>query len=154
LSFASGREMLKIDLEDQTPNTIGIPVGTSFTPDGRYILGGVFGRKGLFTLWHRETGKVVKTFHEHSSGPCGVTMSADGGHILSCSNDGSVRLWQTDTGKQLFCLDNLDNKVRSVAFSPDGKRFLTGGEDGAVILRDATTGEEIARFRGHVGNVN
>jgi WD40 repeat protein len=150
-SFPGGKESGRTELEDQGADS---PLGTTFTPGCRHVIGAAPDGKGAFRLWDPQTGKAGTRFVGHTEEPWGFALSPDGTRVLSCAGDGSVRQWDTASGRELFSLDNLGSKVRCVAFSPDGNRFLTGGEDGVVRLRDAQTGRELARFPGHIGKVH
>jgi WD40 repeat protein len=151
-SLADGKELAKVDLEDQNP---GEAPKMTLTVGCRYIVGGVFGPGGKnIRLWDRATGKVVRTFTGHTTPATQVVMSPDETRILSCAADFSVRLWETESGRELPGLSNLDSNVLAVAFSSDGRWFLTGEEDGSVRLWDTATVKELARFRGHTAKVN
>jgi WD40 repeat protein len=151
-SLPSGTESPAIKLEDQAP--MDTPLGTTFTPGCRYVIGGVQNQKGPFSLWDRETGKVVKTFLGHTQAPSAFAMSLDGTRILSCAGDFSVRIWKTESAGEILRIDTSDSNVLCVAFSPDTKRFLTGSEDGTVTLYDTMSGKVLGRYRGHTGEIH
>jgi WD40 repeat protein len=50
-----------------------------------------------------------------------VAFSHDDTHVVSVSEDQSVRIWDASTGKQVQKLDGHTGSVWSVAFSRDGK---------------------------------
>jgi len=151
-SLVDGADRGSIYLEHQAQNEV--PFGTTLTPDGRYVVGGLWPKQNCgVRLWDRETGREIRTFWGHVLLPIGVALSPDGTHIVSCGEDHSVRMWETKSGDRLFSLEKLESKVLCVAFSPDGKRFVTGGEDGVIRLRDASTGEELSHIMGHTGKV-
>jgi WD40 repeat protein len=78
-----------------------------------------------------------------------VAFSPDGAHIVSGSDDKTVRVWHVHTGKQLVMLDGHTHWVCSVAFSPDGARIVSGSDDRIVRLWDAHTGKQLAVLKGH-----
>ena len=97
-----------------------------------------------------------------------VAYSPDGKHIVSGSQDNTVKVWDSQTGKEVSallchrpivccCVERADlrvlvheqectltghsNWVTSVAYSPDGKHVLSGSDDKTVKIWDAQTGK-------------
>ncbi|KAG2033939.1 WD40-repeat-containing domain protein [Suillus americanus] len=69
-----------------------------------------------------------------------VSFSPDGTHIVTGSDDHTVRLWDAGTGQPLGePLLGHTSYVTSVSFSPDGTRIVTGSHDHTVRLWDAAT---------------
>jgi len=89
--------------------------------------------------------------------PSGKTLAVMSGHqreqdaFFDPPDAGLIRLYDATTGKERFQL-SLQEAV--AAFSPDGKTLATGGHpDFAVYLWDAISGEQLARFKGHRGEI-
>ncbi len=62
-----------------------------------------------------------------------VAFSRDGQHIVSGSQNGSIRLWQANPLKPLGALLlGHEHAVASVLFSPDGRHVVSGGADGTL----------------------
>ena len=95
----------------------------------------------------------VRRFDGHAAGVQSVAISADGRHILSGSDDHTVRLWELNTGKELRRFAGHSASVYGVAFSPDGRRVLSGSIDTTVRLWDTETGTELRNMRGHTDRV-
>ena len=99
-----------------------------------------------------------------------VAYSPDGKHIVSGSQDKTVKVWDSQTGKEvsvLFChrpivlllralmrraclvyeqectLTGHSGSVSSVAYSPDGKHIVSGSWDYTVKVWDSQTGKEV-----------
>lgn len=85
------------------------------------------------------------------------TVHLPGGrHIITCSEDGSLRLWDMDNGAQIgddWRDEGSKAGVLSMALSPNGKTVASGNSDKTVRLWDVETGKVIARWRGHTENV-
>lgn len=82
-----------------------------------------------------------------------VVLSRDGKHVVSSSNDETVRIWNLDTGSEVMTLRWHSDEVQCVAISPDGNRIASGAHDGIKVW-DASTGSELMTLRGHPGGVS
>ena len=133
----------------------------TFSPDGRYVLGGAW--DGSLILWNRDTGDIVRRFEGHTAGVLDAAFSPDGSRIVSGSEDKSLILWDTGTGEVIWRTDGFTDSVNTVAFSPDGRAFLAGYglfryavgsySDTSLRLFDTASGQEIRRFEGHTAPV-
>jgi WD40 repeat protein len=85
----------------------------------------------------------------HTSLVYSVCLSADGKHMLTTSQDRTLRLWDTATGKSLRVFQGHTAGIRCAALSADGRHVLSGGDDKTVRLWDAMTGKELHTMVGH-----
>ena len=89
-----------------------------------------------------------------------MAFSADGKHLLSASDDRSVRLWNADSGREVGTFLGHTNSVWGVCFAPDGRLALSCGSDGSVRLWGLPRFVEVVRpgllrqFQDHPGKVN
>src|SRR5215469_16188110 len=149
----------------------------AFSPDGR-VLAAAYGSLGWFgrppamrpltvgsvvRLWDVRTGKLLHTLEGHGKGVCSLAFAPDGTHLVSGSQDGTVRIWDASSGKELLKIvvpsrtlptgpkgGDIDHgSVYAVAFGPDGKAVASGDYDGMVYLWDAATGRRLHTLAGH-----
>ncbi|TDL13687.1 WD40 repeat-like protein, partial [Rickenella mellea] len=70
-----------------------------------------------------------------------VAFSPDSKHIVSGSNDKTIRVWDAETGTvTLGPLEGHTEGISSVAFSPNGKHIVSGSDDETIRVWDAETG--------------
>ncbi|KAF7326778.1 WD40 repeat-like protein [Mycena venus] len=79
--------------------------------------------------------------------------SLDGNHIVSGSDDQTVRIWDAHTGLAVGePLEGHTRSVNSVAFSPDGNHIVSGSDDQTVRIWDAHIGAAVGEpLEGHTG---
>ncbi len=91
-------------------------------------------------------------FKGHSATVLSVAVSADGKHLLSGSQDQTLRYWQMDESKLLETAvvgGGFDNTVWSVALSPDGKHALAGLQRAVVEVREVPSLKLVRELKGH-----
>ncbi|KIM25798.1 hypothetical protein M408DRAFT_73853, partial [Serendipita vermifera MAFF 305830] len=99
---------------------------------------------------------IQNVFSGHSVAVNSVSFSRDGRHIVSGSNDRTIRVWDAETGATVTGpLEGHTGSVNSVSFSPDGRRIVSGSWDKTIFVWDAETGETLAGpLIGHTDRVN
>ena len=78
-----------------------------------------------------------RTMQGHTDAVQGVVHLPDGWHIITCSNDASLRLWDLENGAQIgnsWEDDGDQAPVFTIALSPNGKTLVSGGSSGMVKL--------------------
>jgi WD40 repeat protein len=114
------------------------PSQLAFSPDGK-LMAGTY-RDGL-RIWDMDTGKIVRSWREHTDQNLGVAFSPDGRHLaLTCACE--VRIEELKPAAQP-CRELVGHGPRNVwtlAFSPDGRRLASRAGDREIILWDVATG--------------
>jgi WD40 repeat protein len=83
--------------------------------------------------WEISTGKIVKTFTEHTGSVFSVCFSPNGQLLASGGDDNTIRIWDVATGEVRQTFNHL-GPVYSVAFSPNGKTLVSGSRDTTVKI--------------------
>ena len=80
----------------------------------------------------------------HTESVRSVAFSPDGRHIVSGSDDSTIRVWDAQTGGQVGNpLQGHTSSVLSVAFSPDGRHIMSGSDDNTIQVWDAQKGGQV-----------
>lgn len=91
-------------------------------------------------------------------GHCGpvyeTSFSPDNSHLVSCSEDGTVRLWNLATFTNVVCYKGHMNPVWSVSFSPLGYYFATASHDRTARLWSTDHIYPLRLFAGHLSDVD
>jgi WD40 repeat protein len=85
-----------------------------------------------------------------------VAIAANGRHVISGGDDGTVKLWDFASGHELNTFAGPDGhagKVFAVAVSRNSRTALSGGADKTARLWELASGKLIAKFEGHAQSV-
>ena len=96
----------------------------AFSPCGRWL---VTSPQGQLRLWDAATGEAKKNFSGHTALIVSVRFLPDGRHIISGSEDRTMRLWNVETGQEIACVTAQNHFTNHVAVSPDGRCAASGG---------------------------
>jgi WD40 repeat protein len=85
---------------------------------------------------------VAGPFTGHTDYVMSVAFSPDGNHIVSSSEDQTIRVWDAMTGETAAGpFAGHTGSVRSVAFSPDGHRIVSGANDRTIRVSNVSIGK-------------
>jgi WD40 repeat protein len=120
-------------LDSNTEEASFIP----FSPNGLQILtrsrdwqtGGVIAK-----IWDAETGQMVHSLGESHDAIYFAMPSPDGMHVLTGSEDGTVKLFESQTGKLLHSYKWPSGLIRSAIFPRGEPYVLTTAKDNKVQL--------------------
>ncbi|KAF9346120.1 hypothetical protein BGX26_002396, partial [Mortierella sp. AD094] len=107
--------------------------------DGKTLAVGL--EYGNIVLYETTNWKRMRTLSGHSKVVGSLSFSVAGDHIISGSDDKTVRLWNVDTSDCTRTLLGHTDAVKSVAYSPKGTLIASGSYDKTIRLWDHNTGE-------------
>jgi WD40 repeat protein len=116
------------------------------SPDGRLLARNAISHDvGLWDV--TAGGEPVAILKGHTDTVLSATFSADGGRLLTTSEDRTARVWDARSGEPVAVLAGHDDTVTAASFSPDGGLVVTASADRTARLWDARTGQELATLR-------
>jgi len=133
-----------------------------FSPDGATIISGSDDRSiGVWDLafspfrgnWLCDSIGKKYILKGHCGAVRCVSFSPDGKHVLSGSDDCTIRLWNIETYKLLGIFKGHSDSVRSVCFSPDGRFAISASADKTLKLWEVSSGDCLATLKGHSASV-
>jgi WD40 repeat protein len=146
----TGKELLTLFQGDSA-----VPYWVTFSPDGsRIAIANTAGfSEGWTSIWDAVTGQMLLTLPRQNSHVDSVSFSPDGAHIVTTSNDQTVRIWDAYNGKEVLTLYGYTINVTNAAYSPDGTRIATVILDSHIRIWDAATGQALLTLAGHSGDI-
>jgi WD40 repeat protein len=132
----------------------------AFTRDGSELVSASDDK--TIRVWETDTGQLKRTIRgEIGEGDPGkiyaVALSRDGRLLAAAGalGDGNpIRLYDYNSGELIGLLRGHDDAVLTLDFSPDGAELVSGGVDDTAIVWDVKQRTELARLKGHTGDVN
>ena len=113
--------------------------------------------KGIIKIWDWASESLLHNLKGHKGTVNAIALSAEGTHLVSGSDDTTVRIWPLVEGGRRHApliLEGHSNKVLSVAYSPDGTKVASTDGDvhvwdphtGTPLIQILDTGSHIVRF--------
>ena len=99
----------------------------AFSPDGQMVLAkaqwsvGIGSDNSYTTLkiWNAKNGQEIKTFNGHKGYVIRASFSQDGGKVISCSVDGTLRIWDLNEDYKSKIIVKNDNRMFDMKIYPD-----------------------------------
>ena len=126
----------------------------AFSPDGKWLASGIYGRVTVWDLGSASPAKVLTNVlgavNDLKFSPDGKLLAVAGGQP---SARGDLRLFDTAEWKLVHSLGGHLDTVSGVAFSPDGTKIVSASFDKTVRLWDVKTAKVLHTFTGHSDSV-
>jgi WD40 repeat protein len=134
---------------------LGPVTALAFSPDGKYLLVGTYGR---VALWDLSTGTVARHLESVEGAVHQITYSKDGKRLAVAGGlptvVGRVLLYDGADPKQPVAkLEGHTDVVQGFSWSPDGTRIATASPDRKVQIWDATAAKSLVTIKDHTDAV-
>ena len=100
-------------------------------PDGSRAISGSW--DATLIVWQLQTGRVEHVLRGHWGLINEITLSEDGKHIYSCSDDGTIRQWDPFKGSEIRVWTVGEGAIVTLGKLPR-QRFLLGLQDGSLLI--------------------
>ena len=125
------------DLVSCQPTSSAEPYRTvAWSPDSTKLVGGS-DNFGVQVWSFDKNGGACEPVSEgmaHGGSVHSVGWSSDGRHLVSSSEDATLRMWDATTLANTLAVGSHTGEVHAVKFSPDGTRIASGGKDQMLTL--------------------
>ncbi len=105
-------------------------------------------------LYDVSTAEYEGALTGHTDWVRDVAISPDGQHIVSGSDDNTVKIWKMAGGALVRTLTGHTHAVYSVAASPDGQFIISAGRDKSVKVWRLADGGLVRTLTGHTSYVH
>jgi WD40 repeat protein len=95
-----------------------------------------------------KTGGNARTLEGHEAGVNGCVVTPDGRHVVSASDDGSLKVWELETGRVVATLEGHGAGVNGCVVTPDGRHVVSVSWNKTKVW-ELETGREVAELEGH-----
>jgi WD40 repeat protein len=118
--------------------------GLRFSPDGRYLLSGMYsGKVAVFDMRAHRLVTELAVYPQPRI--ANVLEFSPDGHLLVVGGEpGQLSAWRVGSWTRAWTANAVTNGPTGfISFSPDGQLVSTSGGKGKLLLFDATTGAEV-----------
>eukprot|EP00088_Acartia_fossae_P026457 TRINITY_DN27295_c0_g1_i1.p1 TRINITY_DN27295_c0_g1~~TRINITY_DN27295_c0_g1_i1.p1 ORF type:complete len:439 (+),score=113.58 TRINITY_DN27295_c0_g1_i1:18-1334(+) len=159
--LASGSQDLTIKLFDYSKASVKKAFRTmsdaapltcmAFHPSGDFLVAGT--STPVLRIYDVNTSQCFISAipsHHHTKSINSVKWSNDGRHLVSASQDGSIKIWDAVSNRcvSTFLQAHDGSDVCSVSFSRNGKYVLSSGKDSLVKLWELSTSRCLIAYTG------
>lgn len=113
--------------------------GATFRKDGRLLVAG--DENGTVRLFESSSKNPLRLFKKHTAAVHRVAFTSDNTHIVSFSDDKTVKLWDIPTEKVIQSYEEHQDYIRAGCTSPISPNILvSGGYDKMIKVIDTRIG--------------
>ena len=111
-------------------------------------------RDAVLAVWDMATGARLATLDGHGGSIRDFTLAADGGHVVSASDDGTLIHWRIEQTPESETFSRHHGAVTACRLAGLNDEYVVScGEDGVVLVWSIAEGAVSSAFRGHATGI-
>ena len=92
---------------------------------------------------------MARIIQRHEGHVYSVCLTPDGKHVVSGSQDKTIRITRIEDGELVRVIKGHTGFVESVCETPNGKHIVSGSEDKSIRVNRIEDGELVRKIEGH-----
>ena len=126
----------------------------SFSPNTKLLATVGYNRDYAARIWCTGSGQRLSLLQGHRGAMNAVSFDPTGGHLVTASDDNTMRFWDVETATSLFTFKRHTKWVCSAAFDASGNQLISASNDKTVRIWDIRSGLVVQNLFGHKDHVN
>ena len=101
----------------------------------------------------RESPALIRDLAGHTDSVNACAVTPDGRHVVSASDDRTLKVWELASGRAVATLKDHPDLVTACAVTPDGRHVVSASEDRTLRVWELASGRAVATLKGHTSLV-
>ena len=97
----------------------------------------------------RESPALLRDLAGHTLTVTACAVTPDGRHVVSASDDKTLKVWELASGRPVATLRGHTLAVAACAVTPDGRHAVSASEDKTLKVWELASGRAVATLQGH-----
>jgi hypothetical protein len=102
----------------------------------------------------RESPALVRHLADHTDRVTACAVTPDGRHVVSASDDQTLKVWELGSGRAVATLAGHTGVVLACAVTPDGRHVVSASQDQTLKVWELGSGRVVATLAGHTAYVS
>jgi len=104
-------------------------------------------------VWELLSGRELATLYGHTDRITACLVTPDERHVVSASNDDTLKVWELLSGRVRATLHGHTEGVMACAVTPDERHVVSASNDGTLKVWELLSGRVRTTLHGHIKGV-